>query len=185
MEILGNDFGNQVNHFTEDFFRDYAKKFNQVIVDLFAKYSNDKRDLKEVKDILQESIIICYQKRNDPDFVLKESEEKYFYGIARNLVMQYLKRKNRLKIIDLVDDQFVETEPLAIKNRMSELVLKCLELLKGSKKDILTLKYFHGHSSKQIAQMLHLANEDVVKSTAYRAKNEMYDCLESNRSKYE
>ena len=185
MEPVFNSPGKGLGHFSEEFFRNYVIKFKPIVVDLFAKYSSKKVDKHEINDILQDSVMICYQKNHDPDFVLRESEEKFFYGVARNNVLQYLKKRNNIKIVELEDEEFYESEPPTTSNELSKLLLKCLELLEGRKKEILTLFYFKRRSMKEISKILSFANEDVVKTTAYRAKNDMHDCLKSRKNENE
>lgn len=110
-----------------------------------------------------------------------QNVKAWLFTVARNLFLNYAK-KNRasVNIDELVnsEDTAVPT-PVAkiIKDEQKQNLLKAMDMLSATKKQILKLQYFGGLSQKEIANILKLSPSN-VRVQAMRAKNELKKYLE-------
>ena len=125
----------------------------QIIEEIYAKYSKaivklvcqNKGTKDDAKDVIQESLVIIYQKAKKSDFTLTSSFFSFFYGVCRNVWWRIL-RKNKYETVDiesdiqLVDDSNINKE-LVEKERYQFYLKKLNELSEGCRK-ILQLHYY-------------------------------------------
>jgi RNA polymerase sigma factor (sigma-70 family) len=106
--------------------------------------SQNSGNAEDAEDIFQESVIVLFQKINDPGFNLTSSLKTYLFSISRNL---WLKRLRTIKLIttdEIYDDNnFVETDELAfelkpeiskedkLQNWMAKVTENCRRILKA------------------------------------------------------
>lgn len=145
----------------------YADTFPMV-----EKYVRDnKGGTESAKDVFQDAIYILIKKVSDPDFQLTSKISTYLFGIAKNLWLKELTKKevnkdeykNEVRMDNLLDD---ESDKLVKLRRIRE----GLEQLGEPCKTILIQFYHFKQTMKEIATMLHYTN-------AENAKNQKYKCL--------
>jgi RNA polymerase sigma-70 factor (ECF subfamily) len=106
----------------------------------------------------------------------------WFYGIARNHLIDYYKKYQRLKItsLDEIENLLPNSDNPArdAERAMSgQRVRAALAKLNDEKKELVTLHYFSGYSYKEIADMFG-RQENAVKVATHRAVAELKKMLQ-------
>lgn len=163
---------------------------HKIIEEIYAKYSkailkmtrqnNGSND--DAKDVIQESLIIIYQKAKKGDFVLTSSFFSFFYGVCRNVWLKTL-RKNKYKTTEikgdtmLIDDINI-SEELNNKQRYEFYIKKLNELGEGCRQ-ILQL-HFDGKKIKEIVRIMGLSGERYASSRKHKCKNQLIKLIEKD-----
>lgn len=132
----------------------------------------------DAEDVLQDAIIIFYEKVKSQDFRLQTTIAGYIYAVGRYMWLNTL-RKRKLEI--LVSDRSlgdVEVPTLEIevyKTNVPEYTQMLLDKLHNGCKKILIDSIYKKIPMKEIAKTYGLKNEQI-------ARNKKYKCLKSLRN---
>ncbi len=134
-------------------------------------------NIQDVEDILQDSLIVLFASIKVPSFKLDSSLKTYFIAISKNLWLQRLERKYRLKYQadwevneptvsyspeeEETKEENLECQRLFFKH-MSELPQECRRLL-----ELYCLKIPY----REIARLMNYKDEIYVKTRKYSCKN--------------
>ena len=135
--------------------------------------------IDDIDDILQEGIIVFYEKVKSDNFTITCSITTFIYSICRNIWLKNLKKKS-LNIpftkthesIDFTDDTIDEENILNEKQRTLVVALRDLG---DPCKSILTCFYYEQFSMEKIAEKFGYTNAD-------NAKTQKYKCLQRLKS---
>jgi RNA polymerase sigma-70 factor (ECF subfamily) len=147
--------------------------YKSEFLNFFKKYNIDK---DSVLDIYQESVIVVYQKIMLENFELTSSSLKtYIYGIGKNKVYDFFKRKaiytDDLQHLKSKDEFTIEEEPnLYVQN-----LAKNIKLISDSCQRILKLFYYRGLTIKDIVQHTDYKDENTVKAHKSRCLKKLKD----------
>ena len=132
--------------------------------------------IQEAKDIFQESVIVLYEKLNDPEFELSCLIKTFIYSICRRLWLKRLNEKNKYsgKLTDF--DEFIQIDDeLSIEAEENEkrfkTMQKSLNELGEPCATIIVDFYIEKKSMQEITQKMGYTNAD-------NAKNQKYKCLQ-------
>jgi RNA polymerase sigma factor (sigma-70 family) len=134
-------------------------------------------------DILQECIIVVWQKACSDGFELTSKLSTYLMGIAKNKWMaESRKRKNILReeLTPAIGNGNPSSLELFIKKEDRILIEKSLGEISPVCKKLLMMFYFEGRSLSNIASILKFANADVAKSKKYQCKEALAQILKRN-----
>ncbi|NJL14948.1 MAG: sigma-70 family RNA polymerase sigma factor [Microscillaceae bacterium] len=129
----------------------------------------------EAKDVYQESVIIFYEKLQDPDFVLHCQIKTFLYSIARRLWLKQLGQKQRF-LGNIQDHEAF----LPFEEELSEIDEKearflkmeaCMQKLGEPCRTILQDFYLHKASMQAIRDKMGYTDTD-------NAKTQKYKCLQ-------
>lgn len=150
------------------------KKHYKMMLNLVLK-NNGSED--EAKDIFQDSLIVFWQKAVSGDLVLTSKISTYLYSICQNLWRKELERKTRYgtQTTEKSDDSHLQAE----KQERINTILKSIDSLGDTCKQILTYHYFDKLSMQKISELLGFANADTVKSKKYKCKQELEKIIKS------
>lgn len=150
------------------------KKHYKMMLNLVLK-NNGSED--EAKDIFQDSLIVFWQKAVSGDLVLTSKISTYLYSICQNLWRKELERKTRYgtQTTEKSDDSHLQAE----KQERINAILKSIDSLGDTCKQILTYHYFDKLSMQKISELLGFANADTVKSKKYKCKQELEKIIKS------
>jgi RNA polymerase sigma factor (sigma-70 family) len=141
----------------------------------------------DADDILQETIIVLWQKVNSEQFQLSSKLSTYLMAIAKNKWLSEM-RKHRKIVTEDIPMHFGNHNPTSldtlISNEKIELVRKTLEMIPEICKKILLLYYFEEKSMEEIARILRFANTDVAKSKKYQCKKSLEEILRQELPKF-
>lgn len=142
------------------------------IIAMVKKYGGDQED---GEDIFQESMIVLYRKIADRNFKLSSALSTYFYGIARHLWLNKLKKKWPEKITSEMeatlkdDDSYSQKEEEQERHRKLELIKSKISLLGKGCQELLNAFYFEGLTLAEIV-------EAGIASTPNYAKQKKFRC---------
>jgi len=140
-----------------------------IIRNLVLKNSGTEED---IDDILQEGIIVFYEKVKSGNFTITCSITTFIYSVCRNIWLKNLKKKS-LNItftkthesIDFTDDTLDEEN---ILNKKQKILLEALTELGDPCKSVLTYFYYEQFSMEMIAEKFSYTNADTAKTQKYK-----------------
>jgi len=128
---------------------------------------------EDAQDMLQESIIVLWEKGKSKDFNLSSKLSTFLMAVVKNKWLSILRKNMRIdKSADTSndfesDDDFSEKlEEDELSNRIKEAMGKLKEICRK----LLLLYYYDERSMEDIAIELGLANPNVAKSKKYQCK---------------
>ncbi len=140
-----------------------------IIRNLVLKNSGTEED---IDDILQEGIIVFYEKVKSDNFTITCSITTFIYSVCRNLWLKNLKKKSlnvtftkTHESIDFTDDAIDEEN---ILNEKQKILLEALKELGDHCKSILTHFYYEQFSMEMIAEKFGYTNADTAKTQKYK-----------------
>ncbi len=126
---------------------------------------------EEAKDILQDAIVTVYTIVRRGDFQEKSTLTTFTYAVAKNLWMNKLKRKKvESKYAQAQIDQPISIDevPAYYDFERRSIVEQLFGQLGADCKKILTLVYYQNYSMKELVNILHFDNEQVVRNKKYK-----------------
>lgn len=136
----------------------------------------------DVEEIASEVFIKLWKNTNN---LRTESIKAYISAIARNLTIDYLRRKKRevpFEEIELTDSLNIEDE--AVNHIEGKMLKSALDDLKPKHKELLLRFYFLYQSISQISEEMNISTAS-CKTELHRAKKELKDILVRKGYNYE
>ena len=159
-------------------------KYQRMISVYVLKNGGDKND---AEDIIQETIIVLWQKVNSDSLQLTVKLGTYLLAIAKNKWMAELRKRRKISPQD-ISENISNGNPSSLDNLVNEekieYVRKALEMLQPICKKLLLLYYFEEKNMKEIAKILNLATADVAKSKKYQCKKNLEEILQENINEF-
>jgi RNA polymerase sigma factor (sigma-70 family) len=130
---------------------------------------------EDAEDVFQDSIVVLYKRITIDNVTLKCSLKTFFFGICKNLWMQRLDRKWRLLYEESMAEEPAESYEITDKELNEEMLekkrlyLKHFFTLPHRCQKILKL-YLKDLTFKEIANELHMKNEEYAKCRKYQCK---------------
>ena len=129
----------------------------------------------DAEDMLQEAIIVLWQKVCGGGFELTSKLGTYIMAVAKNKWMAEMRKRKRysldgnLALLDKIDETPSSLDGL-LEEEQTDAVRKALEAIDPNCKKLLLLFYFEERNMKDIAKLMDFANMDVAKSKKYQCK---------------
>ena len=159
-------------------------KYQRMISVYVLKNGGDKND---AEDIIQETIIVLWQKVNSDSLQLTVKLGTYLLAIAKNKWMAELRKRRKISP-QYISENISNGNPSSLDDLVNEekieYVRKALEMLQPICKKLLLLYYFEEKNMKEIAKILNLANADVAKSKKYQCKKNLEEILQENINEF-
>lgn len=161
-----------------------------VLGDLFIRYQKlifsyiktHGGNQDDAEDMLQESIIVLWQKAADPDFQLTAKISTYLMAVAKNKWMSESRKRQRYttdeKLPERSDNLPDQLEQM-VDDEKIEVVATAMKQLNPACQQLLTLFYLEEKSTREIARIMNFANPDVVKAKKYQCKKALQEQLKS------
>ena len=152
-------------------------RFERMVHHYITSHGGGKVD---AEDILQESIIVLWQKVNSGNFELTSKMSTFIMGVAKNKWMAELRKRNRISGQEIpynLPANNPTTLDKVIASEKMEILRSAFELIQPICKKILLLFYFEEKCLEEIAKTLNFANSDVVKSKKYQCKKLLEEVL--------
>ena len=121
---------------------------------------------KEAISLLQDALVILWEKVKKQDFTLKSRLSTYLYGVVKNLWLRELARQKKMSSLDALADNPGHNPGLdetLESDEMKEIVKSCLARLSEICRNVLIAFYYEELSMQEISRRLGLAGEDVAK----------------------
>ena len=152
-------------------------RFERMVHHYITSHGGGKVD---AEDILQESIIVLWQKVNSGNFELTSKMSTFIMGVTKNKWMAELRKRNRISRQEIPHNLPANnptTLDKVIASEKMEILRSAFELIQPICKKILLLFYFEEKCLEEIAKTLNFANSDVVKSKKYQCKKLLEEVL--------
>jgi RNA polymerase sigma factor (sigma-70 family) len=150
----------------------YEKNVRMIMKHIMQNNGNE----NDATVILQDALVIFWEKARKDDFVLKSKISTYLYAVAKKKWLQELAYRKKHTTLEQISDNPVESDGIDDKmeeNELSDIVKNCMDQLSKICQQILTAFYYEEKSMQEISISLGLANEDVAKSKKYQCKKEL------------
>jgi len=160
-------------------------EYQRMISGYILKNGGNKND---AEDVLQETIIVLWQKVSSDSLQLTVKLGTYLMAIAKNKWMAELRKRKRI-VSQEIPDHISDGNPTSLDSLLSqekiESVRQALNMLQPICKKLLLLYYFEEKSMKEISKILNLANTDVAKSKKYQCKKNFEEILKEQLNELE
>jgi RNA polymerase sigma factor (sigma-70 family) len=151
-----------------------------------ALVQRDNGTSDDAEDVLQEAVIVLWERVRAGRFVYSAKLETFVYATARNLWLRRLARTRRETPGLPPDDHNVDESGSSldrlIESEEAALVQDALERLGEPCKTLLLLFYWEERSMTEIAIELGFANADTAKSKKYQCKKALEKMLAPYRN---
>ena len=157
-------------------------RYRRMISGYVLKNGGDEND---AEDIIQETIIVLWQKVNSDALQLTVKLGTYLLAIAKNKWLAELRKRKKISP-QVIDENITNGNPSSLEELVTEekieYVRSTLDMLQPICKKLLLLYYFEEKNMKEIAKILNLANADVAKSKKYQCKKSLEELLKEKMS---
>jgi RNA polymerase sigma factor (sigma-70 family) len=172
----------KISFFPEKEFVNRIKSNDRTVLgELFVRYKklvfsyvqSQGGDAADAEDMLQEAIIVLWQKVCSGNFELTSKLGTYVLAVAKNKWMAEMRKRRRIVNTELPGDR-PDGKPSSLEGIIEKeefgTVHRALDTLGSPCKEVLMLFYFEERNLKDIARILGFANTDVVKSKKYQCR---------------
>jgi RNA polymerase sigma factor (sigma-70 family) len=130
----------------------------------------------DASDLFQDTIIVLYSRIRADSIELTSDLKGYFFGIARNLWNEHLRKKKETTEIDpdlvsVSDDNEEDDDPM-----FERIISRAFQKLKPEFRTVLSL-YSEGCSYEEIAVKMNLKNENYARRKKYLCKEALMDLV--------
>jgi len=134
----------------------------------------------DAEDMLQEAIIVLWQKVNSGNFELSARLSTFIMAVAKNKWMGEMRRRRKMSGEEVWENS-PDDNPSSLERLLSQeqvdWVRRALERISPLCKKLLSLFYFEEKGLEEIARILNFANSDVAKSKKYQCKKSLEAAL--------
>jgi len=159
-------------------------RYERLVIGYVRSHGGDETD---AEDMLQEAIIVVWQRVCSGDFELTSKLGTYLLGIVKNKWSAELRKRSR--IVEETTDGSRDGNPSVletiIRDEKREMVRKALDKLQPVCRELLLLFYFEGRNFQDIARVMGFAGADVAKSKKYQCKKALEAILREQQSEVE
>lgn len=127
----------------------------------------------DAEDMLQEAIIVLWQKVCSGRFELTSKLGTYILAVAKNKWMAEMRKREKISGEELPaehGDGKLSTLDEVIEEEQNATIRQALNAINPVCRELLMLFYFEERSFKEIARILGFANTNVAKSKKYQCK---------------
>lgn len=158
----------------------YEKLFLRIYKYIFCYIKN-----KEIAEDIAQTVFLKAFKIIENNKETKNNPTPYFYKIAKNLIIDFWRKKKDLALEELNNTGNVDNSNIYNLNdkidasAMSSRVISCIGSLSDEQKEIITLKFISGFSNKEIASLTG-KKEDAIRQIQSRGLKSLRNILKSS-----
>jgi len=152
----------------------------------FPKIKNfilkNKGTINDAEDVLQETLIIIYEKIRKTELKINSKFETYLYGIGKILWIKELKNRGRSENIETLEDTNVFDAGLfnQLEKRERQKIYRDYFNKLGDECKRLLQYFFNGMKIKEITQIMGYNSEQHTKNKKYICKKNLIENIRSN-----
>jgi RNA polymerase sigma-70 factor (ECF subfamily) len=161
---------------------DLVREYKDGLTLFLNSFTND---LFDAEELMEETFLrLAYKK---PKYSGKSSFRTWLYAIARNLAIDYLRKRKRASAVstegmyDIPSGQNVEEDYLLEETKA--IIHKLMQKLKDEYRQVICLIYIEGFSNSETAQIMHKNNRQIT-NLLYQAKKALRSELEKEGITY-
>lgn len=156
------------------------KKMYQELIPMFKTLvKNNSGTEAEAEDLLQDSIVLCYKKTQEDNFLLTSKLETFIYGIGRRKWMQQLRKKVNHTEIMTTSAEGNLIDEIIINDEKNDLYLKHFNLLSESCQRVLTF-FFEGLKMFEIADKMNFSSEGYARKRKHNCQTNLLDSIKKD-----
>ena len=145
---------------------------------------------QDAEDIFQEVVVMFIRSVQLKKFRGESSIRTFLYALNRNTWLNELKRRGRAEVREqkykFTEDMDNYGADRMIENREGHRkLLDTMEKLGADCKQILLLYYYENQSMREIAEMTHYENEQVVRNKKYKCLKKLEEMITTNKLLYQ
>lgn len=160
----------------ETLMAEIRKGNKEALVQLYeANYSSirsyilkNSGDNDDVEDILQEAVVVVWQKVSKDDFELTAKLSTFLFAVAKNLWLKALSKAKRTEPMQEFHEDTVAEREAHIHHADLKVVVEYMNKLGDTCRKLLHLFYFEELDMREIALQLNFANSDTAKAKKYQ-----------------
>ena len=158
----------------------YRRNFPQ----LRSYITRNSGDISDAEDMMQESLVIFWQKAQQESFTLTAKLDTFLFAVAKNLWLKQLRKNGREIVQDMTSDHSLdlaeEDEADSDLADQHAALAKYLDKIGDTCKDLLSLFYFEGWDMERIAVKLRFANAQTAKAKKYQCKKKLEELIKQH-----
>lgn len=152
---------------------------NRQMIMQFVQQNNG--DAEQGKDLLQDAVVILYERVRQQPFVLTSKLSTYLYSIARFSWLNQLKRRQtEARVLDT--HAFQEADPghlpVILRAEKGQQIAALFEQLGSDCQQILQWSIYDNYSAREICDRMHFQNEQVVRNKKYKCLKSLKELIE-------
>ncbi len=132
------------------------------------------------EDMLQEAIIVFWQKVCSGSFELTSKIGTFLLAVVKNKWYAEIRKRNKFTYTEISDDVIDEKDTqldIVISEEKKHSVRKALEAIDPGCKQLLLYFYFEQRNMEEITKIMKFANSNVTKSKKYQCKKTLESIL--------
>ena len=137
--------------------------------------------MEDAQDVLQESLVILWERIRTGSFEYKAQLNTFIYGTVKNLWSHRLRQKKHISPAEIDPEAHEDQSPSVLDSLIAaeraEMVRDALETIGDQCRKLLLLFYWEEQSMEEIAVRLGFANADTVKAKKYQCKKALERAL--------
>lgn len=137
----------------EEFIDFYKNNYNIIVGYVYKRVVK----WEDVEDIVSDSFIALWESK---DNLKEENIKNYLYGVVRNKIADYLRRKYKIEIKSISFDEYediIKKEEESYKSKdYTNLIMRLTKDLKEREKKLINLKYIDKKSFREISEELNI-----------------------------
>lgn len=177
--ILNRDMENTIGYLYKTHYEHLAR---------YIQYNSGSE--QDAEDIFQEVVVMFIRSVQLKKFRGESSIRTFLYSLNRNTWLNELKRRGRAEVRE---QKYMNTEDLEnyatdrmLENREGhQVLLDTMDKLGEDCKQILLLYYYENQSMREIAEMTHYENEQVVRNKKYKCLKKLEEMITTNKLLYQ
>ncbi|MDZ4840122.1 MAG: sigma-70 family RNA polymerase sigma factor [Bacteroidota bacterium] len=149
-----------------------------------AYVTRNQGDQSDAEDLLQESLIIVWEKVRNTDFQLTAKLDTYIFAISKNLWLKTLRKMGRMVSHSFEEDHYshlADNTP-DYSDDNATIVSDFMNKIGETCKQLLTLFYYEKMDMEKIAAQLNFANAQTAKAKKYQCKKKLEELVKAQYS---
>lgn len=139
---------------------------------------------EDIEDVIQDALMLIFQKLKSDNLRLYSSLQPYFYGICKNIWKNRLRKKQRLLMDDVILRRSRQTGDSIIdaieSNERENLYRKHFAALSTSRRELLLL-FFEGKKATEIAKIKG-CSAGYIRKMKFSSKKALLEMIENDRA---
>lgn len=140
-------------------------------------------DKAEAEDIFHDALIVFFKQVKLGKYDSGQEAGGYVYSVARNLWINYVKKRNRQVAIEARNPESDEDiHQSFVAKEWEDQVIKLMSVLGERCKELLTWTIFHNLKLIEVMEKMNFGSIDVVKTKHYKCKQRLIKAVKENLS---
>ncbi|MCD4711420.1 MAG: sigma-70 family RNA polymerase sigma factor [Bacteroidales bacterium] len=142
--------------------------------------------IQDVEDVMQDGLLTFFQKYAKKELVISEKPEYYIFSICKYIWLKELEKRKRIQLsgnylVEEIEDSDCMIKEKERKEKIIEILEINIKLLSTKCQKVFDLRR-DGLTCKEIAEVLQLKNDQMVKDKHYRCKQRLLELVKQDKA---